>query len=189
MRPQRSKEPRRAPPDAPRRHHRGSHRRMDGAAGPQSRPQPRRVVLGQQVLDSRPRIEPHPLLRRCFPAHQRQDSARRPPGTAVNATCERLGGTLRREVLDRVLILGEAQPRAILANTKKHYNTAGRTRPSPSASPGRTRRSQRHRDQPRHPGGSAGDPSSAARSTNMRTPRNARTNRRSPAESYSSGTG
>ena len=42
----------------------------------------------------------------------------------MNATCERLVGTLRREVLDRVLILGEAHLRAVLTEYQEHYNTA-----------------------------------------------------------------
>ena len=52
----------------------------------------------------------------------------------MNATCERLVSTLRREILDRVLILGEAHLRAVLAEYQVHYNTA-RTRASPNASP------------------------------------------------------
>jgi putative transposase len=46
----------------------------------------------------------------------------------MNAICERLAGTLRRELLDRILILNQAHLRAVLADYQKHYNTA----PSPS---------------------------------------------------------
>jgi putative transposase len=53
----------------------------------------------------------------------------------MNAVCERLVGTLRREFLDRVLILGEGHLLAVLAEYQVHYNTAGRTRASPSTSP------------------------------------------------------
>jgi putative transposase len=42
----------------------------------------------------------------------------------MNAICERLAGTLRREVLDRTLILGQAHLRAVLAEYQQHYNTA-----------------------------------------------------------------
>jgi putative transposase len=42
----------------------------------------------------------------------------------MNATCERLIGTLRRELLDRVLIIGDAHLRAVLAEYQIHYNTA-----------------------------------------------------------------
>lgn len=42
----------------------------------------------------------------------------------MNAICERLVGTLRRELLDRVLITGDAHLRAILAEYQMHYNTA-----------------------------------------------------------------
>jgi putative transposase len=42
----------------------------------------------------------------------------------MNATCERLIGTLRRELLDRMLILGERHLRAVLTEYQAHYNTA-----------------------------------------------------------------
>jgi putative transposase len=42
----------------------------------------------------------------------------------MNAICERLIGTLRRELLDRTLIFGQAHLRAILAEYQEHYNTA-----------------------------------------------------------------
>jgi putative transposase len=42
----------------------------------------------------------------------------------MNAICERLVGTLRRELLDRVLILAEGHLRAVLAEYHVHYNTA-----------------------------------------------------------------
>src|SRR5712691_9868809 len=42
----------------------------------------------------------------------------------MNATCERLVGTLRRELLDRVLIFGERHLRAVLTDYQVHFNTA-----------------------------------------------------------------
>jgi transposase InsO family protein len=42
----------------------------------------------------------------------------------MNAICERLVGTLRRELLDRTLILDQAHLRAVLAEYQEHYNTA-----------------------------------------------------------------
>ena len=49
-------------------------------------------------------------------------SAARAP--RMNATCERLIATLRREVLDRILILGERHLRAVLTEYQVHDNTA-----------------------------------------------------------------
>jgi hypothetical protein len=42
----------------------------------------------------------------------------------MNATCERLLGTLRRELLDRMLILSEGHLRAVLIEYQVHYNTS-----------------------------------------------------------------
>ena len=42
----------------------------------------------------------------------------------MNAICERLVGTLRRELLDRMLILGERHLLAVLAEYQGHYNAA-----------------------------------------------------------------
>ena len=42
----------------------------------------------------------------------------------MNAICERLVGTLRRELLDCALILSESHLRAVLSDYQVHYNTA-----------------------------------------------------------------
>ena len=42
----------------------------------------------------------------------------------MNATRERLVGTLRRELLNRMLILGDRHLRSVLAEYQAHYNTA-----------------------------------------------------------------
>jgi len=42
----------------------------------------------------------------------------------MNAICERLVGTLRREALERMLILDKAHLRAVLAEYQAHYNAA-----------------------------------------------------------------
>jgi putative transposase len=45
-----------------------------------------------------------------------------PQAPRANAICERLVGTLRREVLDQTLIVNEAHLRNVLDEYTKHYN-------------------------------------------------------------------
>ncbi|WP_238598209.1 transposase [Saccharothrix sp. ALI-22-I] len=45
-----------------------------------------------------------------------------PQAPRMNAHCERVIGTLRREVLDHILILGEVHARQVLAAYEDHYN-------------------------------------------------------------------
>jgi transposase InsO family protein len=71
----------------------------------------------------------------------------------MNAICERLIGTLRRELLDRILILNQAHLRTVLADYQEHYNIArphqgigqrvpgadpGLPSPQPTLAPGRS---------------------------------------------------
>ncbi|WP_407700674.1 integrase core domain-containing protein [Streptomyces endophyticus] len=41
----------------------------------------------------------------------------------MNAHCERVIGTIRREALDHVLVINEAHARRVLAEFQKHYNS------------------------------------------------------------------
>lgn len=41
----------------------------------------------------------------------------------MNAHCERIIGSIRREVLDHVLLMGQAHARQVLAAYEIHYNT------------------------------------------------------------------
>ena len=47
-----------------------------------------------------------------------------PQAPRANAICERMIGTLRREALDKILVLNEAHLRTVLAEYITHYNTA-----------------------------------------------------------------
>ena len=47
-----------------------------------------------------------------------------PQAPRANAICERIIGTLRRELLDRLLIVNEHQLRRVLTEYLRHYNTA-----------------------------------------------------------------
>ncbi len=55
-----------------------------------------------------------------------------PQGPRANAICERVIGTLRRELLDRLLIVNEDHLRQVLTEYLMHYNTA---RPAPLPRP------------------------------------------------------
>ena len=104
--------------------HRAPHQRVDRAAGPQPGAEPRRAVedFGFLIRD------------RGSNFTASSDGVFEAAGTTIlrtavqaprmNTTCERLVGTLRRELLDRVLILGAAHLRAVLAEYQEHYNTA-----------------------------------------------------------------
>jgi hypothetical protein len=69
----------------------------------------------------------------------------------MNAICERLAGALRRELLDRSLILGEAHLRAVLAEYQEHYNTARPYQGIAQRLPGSAPSSPRHRRGVPHP--------------------------------------
>jgi transposase InsO family protein len=47
-----------------------------------------------------------------------------PQAPRANAICERIIGTLRRELLDRLLIVNEHHLRRVMAEYLQHYNTA-----------------------------------------------------------------
>jgi len=112
------------PPDASGRNHRQPHRRVDRAAGPQPRPDPRRAVRDIKFLIR----DRGPDFTASFDAVFQAAGARilrtAVQAPRMNATCERLVGTLRREILDRVLILGDGHLRAVLTEYQARYNTA-----------------------------------------------------------------
>jgi putative transposase len=64
----------------------------------------------------------------CFDAVFQADAIRiltsPPQAPRANAVCERMIGTLRREVLDRLLIVSEHHLRQVLTEYLLHYNTA-----------------------------------------------------------------
>ncbi len=53
----------------------------------------------------------------------------------MNAICKRLVGTLRRELLDRILILGEQHLHDVVAEYQAHYTPPGLTKASRNTSP------------------------------------------------------
>ncbi len=71
-----------------------------------------------------------------------------PQAPRANAICERVIGTLRREVLDRLLIVNEHHLRQVLTEYLAHYNTARPHRALGQLTPGPSR----------HPAAGAGGP-------------------------------
>jgi putative transposase len=59
-----------------------------------------------------------------FTAERIRILASPPQAPRANAVCERLIGTLRRELLDRLLIVNEHHLRQVLTDYLQHYNTA-----------------------------------------------------------------
>ncbi|MCX5321767.1 integrase core domain-containing protein [Streptomyces sp. NBC_00120] len=64
-----------------------------------------------------------------------------PQAPRMNAHCERVIGTIRREVLDHILIMNESHARQVLAEYQDHYNryrphrSRAQRRPTPRTSP------------------------------------------------------
>jgi transposase InsO family protein len=57
-----------------------------------------------------------------FEAEELRVIAAAPRAPRMNAHCERIIGSIRREVLDHVLIMGEAHARQVVAAYQAHYN-------------------------------------------------------------------
>lgn len=104
-----------------RRGHRQPGGRVHRAAAPQPGLQPWRAARWHQVPDPRPRTGLHRLIRAVFQAAGTRILRTAVQALHMNAICERLAGTLRREPLDRVLILGKRHLRAVLAEYQAHY--------------------------------------------------------------------
>jgi Integrase core domain len=90
-----------------------------------------------------------------------------PQAPRANAICERIIGTLRRELLDQLLILNEHHLRRVLTEYMAHYNEA---RTVPLASSHRLRLIPSHLRSASPSTGSAGDKSLADSQTNTRSP-------------------
>lgn len=86
------------------------------------------LTLGEQfedkIRDPRTRIEFIISFDAIFQATGARILRTAVQASRMNAICERLVGTPRRELLDRMLILGEAHLRTVLTGYQAHYNTA-----------------------------------------------------------------
>ena len=91
-----------------------------------------------------------------------------PQAPRANAICERIIGTLRRELFDRLLIINQHHLRPVLTEYLQHYNTARPHRLS--ASSHRLKLTPGHRRSTSPSTRSAGNKSSADSHTNTRSP-------------------
>ena len=71
--------------------------------------------------DPRPRHQVHPVFDAVF-GRRPGDPAEPAAGTKANASARRVVGTIRRELLDRILIYNEAHAHAVLTAYIQHYN-------------------------------------------------------------------
>ncbi len=78
-----------------------------------------------QVRDQGSRRPVHQLLRPVFTAEDIRILASPPQAPRATAICERIIGTLRRELFDRLLFVNEHHLRRVLTEYLRHYN-AGR---------------------------------------------------------------
>jgi hypothetical protein len=86
-----------------------------------------------------------------------------------NAICERIIGTLRRELLDRLLVVNERHLRQVLTDYLRHYNAARPHRALGQLAPAQA--GTRPRRSTSLSTGSAGNKSSADSRTSTRSPR------------------
>jgi transposase InsO family protein len=63
-------------------------------------------------------------FRRHVHRRRHQDSRQPPQAPKANAICERIAGTLRRELFDRLLIVNEHHLGQVLTEYLQHYNAA-----------------------------------------------------------------
>ncbi|MFF3933097.1 integrase core domain-containing protein [Streptomyces hirsutus] len=64
-----------------------------------------------------------PAFNAVFQAEDMEVLLSAPRAPRMNAHCERVIGTIRREALNHVLVMNEAHARHVLADFQRHYNT------------------------------------------------------------------